>query len=142
MITSSTKPYLTRAIWEWCGDNGLTPLIQVQVSGTQARVPMEFVKEGQIVLNISASATRQLTMSNQDVQFNARFGGVSRDIFVPWTAVLGIYARETGEGMLFPADDDEAESSTSAPQEVTSAPVDAPVVEPSKQKKPTLTVIK
>ena len=140
MITSSTKPYLTRAIWEWCGDNGLTPLLQIQVTGTQARVPTEFVKEGQIVLNISASATRQLVLGNQDVQFNARFGGVPRDIYVPWNAVLGIYARETGEGMLFPPEGEEAQPLDQEPLQDSPATPEAPKL--GKQKKPTLTVIK
>ncbi len=140
MITSSTKPYLTRAIWEWCGDNGLTPLLQIQVTGTQARVPTEFVKEGQIVLNISASATRNLILGNLDVQFNARFGGVSRDIYVPWNAVLGIYARETGEGMLFPPEGEDVQTSEPELLPESSSVPEAP--KSGKQKKPKLTVIK
>lgn len=142
MVTSSTKPYLTRAIWEWCVDNGLTPLLQIQVTGTQARIPVEFVKDGQIVLNISASATRNLVLGNQDVQFNARFGGVPREIYVPWNAVLGIYARETGEGMLFPPDEGEAQAVEPTLLQNNRSPAPQAPPKPGKQKKPTLTVIK
>ncbi len=137
MAASSTKPYLARALWEWCCDNGLTPLIQVQVEGTEARVPLEFVKEGQIVLNVSTSATRNLTMNNVEIQFNARFNGISREVSVPWGAVIGLYARETGEGMVFPDE---------VPRVPEEAPEGAPEVSvtdpPIPQKKPTLTVIK
>ena len=138
MAASSTKPYLARALWEWCSDNGLTPLIQVQVGGERTRVPMEFVKDGQIVLNISASATRNLTMNNSEIQFNARFNGVSREVLVPWGAVMGLYARETGEGMLFPEEPAEPEASP-----VLAAEADSPSgADVLKQKKPTLTVVK
>ncbi|MDE1942383.1 MAG: ClpXP protease specificity-enhancing factor [Betaproteobacteria bacterium] len=141
MTTSSKRPYLARALWEWCSDNGLTPLIQVQVEGTQARVPMEFVKDGQIVLNISATATRNLTMNNAEIQFNARFNGISREISVPWSAVTGLYARETGEGMLFPEEEPGLEESSllSPLPDVEAA---EPATEPQKQRKPTLTVVK
>ncbi len=144
MATSSTKPYLARALWEWCNDNGLTPLIQVQVEGEQARVPMEFVKDGQIVLNIGPAATRSLTMNNVEIQFSARFGGVSREISVPWSAVKGLYARETGEGMLFPPEEIETEDVTGIPglQEAQEPGLDAEAAPPQKQKKPTLTLVK
>ena len=141
MATSSTKPYLARALWEWCNDNGLTPLIQVQVEGEQARVPMEFVKDGQIVLNIGPSATRNLTMNDVEVQFSARFGGVSREISVPWKAVKGLYARETGEGMLFPPEKIETEDVEGLAKPPEANP-DAEASSPQKQKKPTLTVVK
>ncbi|NDU92893.1 MAG: ClpXP protease specificity-enhancing factor [Ferrovum sp.] len=141
MVTSSTKPYLARALWEWCNDNGLTPLIQVQVEGEQTRVPMEFVKDGQIVLNIGPTATRNLTMNNAEVQFSARFGGVSREISVPWSAIKGLYARETGEGMLFPLEEIETEDVEGLVESPEFNP-DAEVTPPQKQKKPTLTVVK
>ena len=89
----STKPYLLRAIYEWCTDNGYTPHIAVVVdAGT--RVPMQFVKNGEIVLNISFEATSGLKMDNELIRFSARFGGVSRDISVPVENVIAIYARE------------------------------------------------
>ncbi len=144
MATSSTKPYLTRALWEWCNDNGLTPLIQVQVEGGQARVPMEFVKDGQIVLNVGPAATRNLTMNNVEIKFSARFGGVSREISVPWNAVKGLYARETGEGMLFPPEEIETEDveGFKDSQEAVESGSDAEADPQQKQKKPTLTVVK
>ena len=98
--TVSTKPYLIRAIYEWCTDNGYTPYVAVKVlDGT--RVPMEFVRNGDIVLNVSFSATSGLHMDNQAISFKARFGGVSREIYVPITAVSAIYASENGQGMAF-----------------------------------------
>jgi stringent starvation protein B len=97
----STKPYLIRAIHEWCCDSGLTPYLSVRVDAA-TRVPKEYVKEGEIVLNMSTSATRNLTIDNSGVQFTARFNGVSREINVPLDAVIGIFARENGQGMAFP----------------------------------------
>ena len=96
----STTPYLIRAIWEWCGDNGLTPYVAVKVDG-QTRVPLECVRNGEIVLNISADATRNLKIGNDLIQFSARFNGVSREVSVPVAAVAGIFAKETGQGMVF-----------------------------------------
>jgi stringent starvation protein B len=102
MSETSTKPYLLRAIYEWCTDNGYTPYMAAVVdAGT--RVPMEFVKNGEIVLNISFSATSGLKMENDLIRFSARFGGVSRDISVPVDNVVAIYARENGQGMAFEA---------------------------------------
>jgi stringent starvation protein B len=97
---SSTTPYLIRAICEWCADNGLTPYVAVKVDGT-TRVPLEFVRNGEIVLNISADATRNLKIGNDLIQFSARFNGVSREVSVPVTAVAGIFAKENGQGMAF-----------------------------------------
>jgi stringent starvation protein B len=99
--TSSTRPYLIRALYEWCTDNGLTPFIAVLVDET-VRVPNEYVKDGEIVLNISFDATSSLNMGNEFIEFKGRFGGVARDIFVPVDRVVAIYARENGQGMAFP----------------------------------------
>ncbi|MDE2121379.1 MAG: ClpXP protease specificity-enhancing factor [Betaproteobacteria bacterium] len=98
---SSTKPYLLRALYEWCCDNGFTPYLAVKVDGS-VRVPREHVRNGEIVLNISFGATSGLNMGNDDVRFKARFGGVARDIVVPVSHVTAIYARENGQGMAFP----------------------------------------
>ncbi len=98
--TASTKPYLIRAIYEWCVDHGLTPYINVRVDD-QARVPVEYVKDGNIVLNVSQVATRNLKIDNERVHFSARFNGVSREISVPITSVAAIFARENGQGMVF-----------------------------------------
>lgn len=100
MTPSSTKPYLIRAMYEWCSDNGYTPYLSVRVDES-TKVPREFVKDGEIVLNISAVATRNLTVDNDLIQFSARFGGVSREVSIPIHAVAGIFARECGHGMLF-----------------------------------------
>jgi stringent starvation protein B len=100
MPETSTKPYLLRAIYEWCTDNGYTPYLAAMVDA-QTRVPREFVKNGEIVLNISFSATSGLKMDNDVIHFHARFGGVSREILVPVENVVAIYARENGQGMAF-----------------------------------------
>lgn len=97
---TSTKPYLIRAIHEWCSDQGLTPYIVVVVRDTM-QVPMEYVKNGEIVLNASYNATRNLALGNDYISFSARFNGVSRDVVIPVGAVVSIFAKENGEGMGF-----------------------------------------
>ncbi len=96
----STKPYLVRAIFDWCTDSGFTPYIAVAVDET-VRVPVEFVSNGEIVLNVSALATSRLLIDNEAVSFQARFGGVPREVYVPMAQVIAIYARENGQGMAF-----------------------------------------
>ena len=96
----STKPYLIRAIHEWCLDQGFTPYLQVVVD-QRARVPREHVRDGQIVLNVGTSATNQLVLGNEEIQFQARFSGKVFSIQVPIDAVAAIYARENGQGMAF-----------------------------------------
>ena len=98
---TSTRPYLIRALHDWCTDNGFTPYLAVFVDSS-VRVPMEYVKNREIVLNISFEATSGLQLGNEQVEFRARFGGVARDIFVPVDHVVAIYARENGQGMAFP----------------------------------------
>jgi stringent starvation protein B len=98
----STRPYLIRALHEWCVDQGFSPYIAVQVDAS-VQVPREFVQNGEIVLNVSFDATSGLRLGNEYIEFKARFGGVARDIMVPVTHVLAIYARENGQGMAFPA---------------------------------------
>lgn len=100
--TPSTRPYLIRALHEWCSENGFSPYIAVQVDAS-VQVPMEFVKNGEIVLNVSVDATSSLRLGNDFVEFKARFGGVTREIVVPIDHVIAIYARENGQGMAFPA---------------------------------------
>jgi stringent starvation protein B len=100
MSEPSTKPYLIRAIYEWCTDSGYTPFLAVHVDAT-TRVPQEFVKNNEIVLNISALATSKLSIGNDLVEFQARFGGKARTISVPIVNVSAIYARENGHGMAF-----------------------------------------
>ena len=103
MAELSTKPYLIRALYEWCVDSGYTPQIMVAVDA-HTRVPPGFVKDGQIVLNISAGATRDLKLDNDWIQFSARFGGVSHEISVPIGRVAAIFARENGQGLHFEPD--------------------------------------
>lgn len=98
---TSTRPYLIRALHDWCTDNGFTPYLAVYVDRS-VRVPQEYVKNNEIVLNVSVEATSQLQLGNEFVEFKARFGGVSREICVPVDHVIAIYARENGQGMAFP----------------------------------------
>lgn len=100
--SSSTRPYLIRALYEWCTDNGFTPYVAVQVDDT-VQVPREYVKNGEIVLNISFDATSSLKLGNDFIEFKARFAGSAREISVPVGRVIAIYARENGQGMAFPA---------------------------------------
>jgi stringent starvation protein B len=100
MSEQSAKPYLIRAICEWCADNALSPYLAVKVNA-QTRVPMSFVKNGEIVLNVSTTATRKLTIDNEWVQFTARFNGASQEVAVPMSAITGIFAKETGYGFAF-----------------------------------------
>ncbi|NDG58205.1 MAG: ClpXP protease specificity-enhancing factor, partial [Betaproteobacteria bacterium] len=100
MSSHSTKPYLIRAIHEWCSDQGHTPYLAVAVD-EHTIVPMEYVKGGEIVLNVSLAATNRLRLGNDWIEFQARFGGVARDISIPISHVSAIYARETGHGMAF-----------------------------------------
>jgi len=110
----STKPYLLRAIHQWCCDNSFTPYIAV-VADARARVPREFVRDGQIVLNIGLEATGHLNLANDVISFQARFGGVAREISVPVGNVTAIYAKENGVGMAFEAEaEDEAAAATTA----------------------------
>ena len=167
MAEISTKPYLLRAIYEWCTDSGFTPYIAVKVDGGTT-VPMEYVRKGEIILNISYGATSGLKMDNDAIHFRARFNGVSREIYIPVHNVLAIYANENGQGMAFEvgaapegdaqaSSDASAESAPAAPalSAVPSKGVDSPVVAdapptvpggddepPKKGGRPTLTRIK
>ncbi len=102
---SPSKPYMIRAIWEWVIDNELTPHIMVDALYPGTFVPQQFVKDGQIVLNVAPSAVVALDLDNAGISFNARFSGIAHDIYVPVGAVLGIYARENGRGMMFEPED-------------------------------------
>src|SRR5574343_1204606 len=99
---TSTRPYLIRALHDWCTDNGFTPYIAVQVDRS-VQVPLEYVSNNEIVLNVGFDATNGLELGNEFIQFKARFGGVAREIVVPVDHVVAIYARENGQGMAFPA---------------------------------------
>ncbi|MCM0609214.1 MAG: ClpXP protease specificity-enhancing factor [Ideonella sp. WA131b] len=113
---SSTRPYLVRALHDWCTDNGFTPYIAVHV-GPSVQVPMEYVKNNEIVLNVSFEATSNLRLGNDFIEFKARFGGVTREIIVPVEHVVAIYARENGQGMAFPVPAAAGAASASAADE-------------------------
>ena len=147
----STRPYLIRAMYEWCTDHSFTPYVAVKVDGS-VQVPREFVQGGEIVLNISFDATSSLQLGNEFIEFKARFGGKPCDIMVPIHRVMAIYARENGQGMSFPVSDssmgatvvgmdklhkvpDSASSSS-----VSTSDADKPV--PPSPSRPTLTRIK
>jgi stringent starvation protein B len=128
----SNKPYLIRALHQWCTDFGFTPFMVVFVDSS-VEVPMEFVKNDEIVLNLSLEACHQLNLDNDWISFQARFGGVPRKIMVPVSHVLAIYARENGQGMSFPLDS----SNTNLPKEVSPEADEKP-----KTGRPSLTIVK
>jgi stringent starvation protein B len=138
-----TKPYMLRAMHEWCVDNNLTPHLIVAVN-SQTRVPMAYVKDGEIVLNINYTATKDLHMDNDSVVFSARFGGVSQNIYVPMNAVKGIFARENGQGMFFELEDAIELDEDIDGSQLSSADGDLDDKAPKKQnnKKPLLTIVK
>lgn len=121
----STKPYLIRAIYEWCSDSGFTPYLSVKVDA-ETRVPDEFVKNGEIILNVSHDAAHHLTLGDDLIQFSARFSGVSREVSIPVRAVQGIFAKETSKGILFPPEEEartaQNESSIEDPEIQQSSP--------------------
>jgi len=134
MMTPS-RPYLLRALNEWILDNHLTPYMVVDASIQGVQVPQDFVSNGQIVLNISPRAVSGLLIGNDAVEFNARFGGVPMHVYVPVAAIMAIYAKENGQGMVFGAD-------PGAPDPDGPGPDKPKADAPSKPKRPTLKVVK
>jgi stringent starvation protein B len=130
MAMTPSRPYIMRALYEWIVDNECTPYVLVDASVQGVVVPEQYVRDGQIVLNISPSAVMDLVISNDAMAFNGRFGGIAVDIYVPVSAVVGIYARENGQGMVF------------EPEEPPPTP-DDPGPEPSKAEgRPSLKIVK
>ncbi|MFH4158155.1 ClpXP protease specificity-enhancing factor [Acinetobacter bereziniae] len=131
-----TRPYLARAIYEWICDNNLTPYLLVDATQPYTDVPQQFVQDGQIVLNLAPHSVHMLNMSNDAITFSARFSGASKDLYIPMNAVLGLYARENGQGLFFDPDEyanvqieedalkssksDETEITTDAPKKKSS----------------------
>ena len=136
----STKPYMVRAIHEWCVDNGFTPHLLVAVNA-QCRVPMAFVKDGEIVLNLNYSATKDLHIDNDAIVFSARFSGVSQNLYVPMGAVKGIFARENSQGMFFETAL-EANSHGGFVDKASKKNITDKSSETPAKKKPTLTIVK
>ena len=143
-----TKPYLLRALYEWCVDNGYTPHLAVKVD-SRSQVPSEYVRNGEITLNVSPSAVHKLQMGNELIEFSARFAGVARQISVPVPCIYALYARETGHGMTFDVDAPKPAIQSSAEQEsgkpgpsnepgpALSPPASAPAAAPTEPTKPT-----
>lgn len=122
---TSSRPYLVRALYEWITDNGLTPYLLVDAEREGLHAPLEYADNGKLVLNIAPRAVRDLNVGNDVITFSARFGGVARDVSVPIPAVLAIYARENGQGMLFTERDeggDGGDTSPAGPQGKTGRP--------------------
>lgn len=139
---NSTKPYLIRAIYEWCGDNHYTPYIVVSVNSS-TQVPMEYVVNGEIILNISQHAVSDLIMGNDVIQFMARFGGVPRKMQIPINAVKGIFAKEINQGLTFSVEpEDEAEAGPEKESTTDLKPSKKQKSKKSNTKKPNLQVIK
>ena len=125
---TSSKPYLVRALYEWILDNATTPYILVDANGDRVQIPPGIASDGKVVLNLAPQAIQNLEMTNEFISFSARFSGVAEDIYCPMVSLMAIYARENGEGMMFPPE--EADSESEDETEVT------------KPKGPTLKVIK
>jgi stringent starvation protein B len=111
---TSNRPYLLRAIYDWISDNGLTPYVLVDAGQPGVRVPAHVVKNGQVVLNLAMRAVAHLDLGNDRIAFQARFSGVSQSIVIPVQAVLALYAQENGQGMMFPADENDTLSANPA----------------------------
>ncbi|WP_139557584.1 ClpXP protease specificity-enhancing factor [Methylotetracoccus oryzae] len=124
------KPYLVRAIYDWIVDNALTPFLLVDATRSDVDVPRQYVQDGRIVLNLNPQAVAGLSLGNDTIAFNARFGGTPTQVVVPLSAVLALYAKETGKGMVF---DSEEDSETPPPEPDTPSP---------QKKKPALRVVK
>ncbi len=127
---TSSKPYLVRALYQWILDNDTTPYILVDTSSDQVLIPPGIANDGKVVLNLAPEAIQHLEMTNEQVSFSARFNGVAEDIYCPISSLMAIYARENGEGMMFPAEDAESD------------PESDPPTDDDKPKGPTLKVIK
>jgi stringent starvation protein B len=137
----STKPYMVRAIHEWCVDNALTPHLLVVVNA-KTRVPMGYVKDGEIVLNLNYTAIKDLHIDNDAIVFSARFGGVGHNIYVPMGAVKGVFARENGQGMFFEVETSDATQMTEVENDSSaeSKPADKPKT--MQKNKPSLKIVK
>jgi stringent starvation protein B len=119
---SPLKPYLIRSIYEWIIDNSLTPHLLVDAENTSAILPTEFIEDGKIVLNIRPEAIQGLSLGNEEIEFNARFSGKPMHIVTPITAVLAIYAKENGKGMIFDQEDSDGDEPTPPVKKPTAKP--------------------
>ena len=137
-----TRPYMVRAIYQWIEDNELTPYLMVDATADNVQIPIEHVQDGRIVLNIASRATGNMSMENDYINFSARFGGVSQEIWVPLKAVLGIYAKENSQGMFFdPNEYDDYEPAEDTGTQSTKTKAAAPI-KPRRDNKAGLKVLK
>jgi len=136
MQMTSSRPYLIRAMYQWITDNGMTPHLLVDVSIDGVQVPTEHVKNGKIILNIAPMAISSLILGDEEITFSARFSGNSMSIYIPVDAVLAVYAKENGQGMMFSEDDGAVSSDDD------SDPDPGPGSSPTKAKRPSLRVVK
>jgi len=138
---TSTKPYMIRALHEWCMDNGMTPHLLVAVN-EQTRVPAAYVKDGEIMLNLNYTATKDLQIGNEAITFSARFNGVSQNLYVPMNAVRGIFARENGQGMFFQPEPEVEAVAETEPDVIQATPAEGKPEKPPAGKKPSLKLVK
>jgi stringent starvation protein B len=135
-ILTSTKPYLIRALYEWITDNECTPYVIVNADATDVEVPRKYIEDGRIILNVSEEAVRDLQVTNEFLEFNARFNGVATQVYTPVSAILAIYAQENGHGMVF-SDDDNLDQPSPEGSKVKKA-----IKRPDPNSKPNFKVIK
>lgn len=140
MNMTTTRPYLIRAFYEWIVDNHCTPYIAIDATYHNVEVPQEYVDNGKIILNVSMTAVRSLQLHNDYISFSALFGGRNRDIYIPIQAVIAIYAKENGKGMVFT--EEEEDSSDGDSRLVPDHSQQPPPAKPPKKGKPNLTIIK
>lgn len=138
---TSSRPYLIRAVYEWLLDNDQTPYLLINAEHEKVVVPKQFVREGQIVLNINPSAIRDLAISNEEIVFSARFGGKLMEIYVPTTAVLSIYSKENGLGMAF-HDENTVQTATTEESKTPVVAAAQTTAKPNVSKRPKLTIVK
>ena len=136
-VLTSTKPYLVRALYEWINDNKCTPYIIVNAEADDVEVPKQYIEDGRIILNVSSEAVRDLQITNDYLEFNARFNGVATQVYTPILAILAIYAQENGHGMVF----NENEIQDDAPNGGGSK-AKMPIKRPDPSTKPSFKVIK
>lgn len=134
MNLTPTRPYLARAIYEWICDNNLTPYVLVDATRPHTLVPQEHVKDGQIVLNLAPHAVHRFEIGQQAIHFSARFGGVSRELYIPMAAVMGIYARENNQGLFFDPNEYAHTQNDADALESNNSVNDTAVTEPTKKK--------
>lgn len=139
LTLNPTRPYLARAIYEWICDHQLTPYLLVDATRPFTDVPVQFIQDGQIVLNVAPHAVHRFNMGNDAISFSARFGGVSKDIYIPLAALMGIYARENGQGLFF--DPDEYANDSSIENNLNSNQSQTETTEDTPKKKPSLRIL-